>query len=288
MPYEHIENLYQDQRILMFRECFAAEKLDGTHTTVAWRDGHVWLSSGGVSAVNFKAIFDEPAIVAAFTAIGHDYVTIHGEGYGGNCQKLAHRYGPKLRFVAFDVMLHGEKDRWLDMPDAAVIVEKLGLEFVHYKRVSTDLASLDAERDAPSVQARRNGVEGDQPREGVVLRPIVEMVDSYGTRVISKHKRDDARETATPRKVVDPSLQVVLTEANAIAVEWVTDTRLEHVLDKMPGATVKDTAKVITAMVEDVTREAKGEIVDSREARAAVGKRAAELFHARLKRALKD
>lgn len=39
---------------------------------------------------------------------------------------------------------------------------------------------------------------------------------------------------------------------------------------------------VIDAMVEDVLREASGEIVDSKEARAAIGRRAAQLFRARL------
>ena len=40
-------------------------------------------------------------------------------------------------------------------------------------------------------------------------------------------------------------------------------------------------------MIEDVIREAEGEIVDSREARKAIGNRARELFHGRIKGAFR-
>lgn len=282
MGYAHINNLYADQRILMFRECYALEKVDGTSASVAQRDGNVWFSSGGASPVTFEALFDKAALAASMRDLGYTSVTIHGEAYGGKQQGLAARYGDSLRFVAFDVMLDG---RWADVPTAEAIVHRLGLRFVRYARVPTDLAALDAERDAPSEESRRNGVEGDKPREGVVLRPIVEMVDGNGDRVIAKHKRDDERETKTPRKVVDPSQVQVLADAQAIADEWVTATRLDHVLDKFGPATMADTSKVIAAMVADVVREAgvANEIVDSKAARAAIGKRAAAMFHARLK-----
>ena len=48
------------------------------------------------------------------------------------------------------------------------------------------------------------------------------------------------------------------------------------------------TGKVIAAMVEDVTREAAGEIVDSKEARKAIGARAAKLFKQRFTKALQE
>ena len=105
------------------------------------------------------------------------------------------------------------------------------------------------------------------------------------SRATSRPVRDDERETKTPRKVVDPSQVQVLADAQAIADEWVTATRLDHVLDKFGPATMADTSKVIAAMVADVVREAgvANEIVDSKAARAAIGKRAAAMFHARLK-----
>lgn len=282
MGYAHIENLYREQTILLFRECWAMEKIHGTSAHVRWSDGKVWLSPGGESANRFKTLFDEAKLAEAFEKAGHASVIVYGEAYGGSQQKQSWRYGPNLKFIAFDVQIG---DLWLPVPEAADFVAKLGLDFVHYEKSSTDLAALDALRDAPSVQAKRNGVEGDQPREGVVLRPLVGMRFETGERICCKHKRDDERETATPRKVVDPAQLEVLTKASAIAVEWVTDTRLEHVLDKLPqGIGIEKTGDVIKAMTEDVLREGAGEFVDSKEARQAIGQRARELFHARVKR----
>jgi hypothetical protein len=88
------------------------------------------------------------------------------------------------------------------------------------------------------------------------------------------------------RKVVDPTRLEVLNEADRIAVEWVTPTRLEHVLGKLgiggDGVGLERMKDVISSMIEDVVREAAGEIVDSREARAAIGRKTAEVFKAYL------
>lgn len=283
MSYMHINNLYKDQRVLAFRECYALEKIHGTSAHVRWSGSQLHFFSGGEKHERFCTLFDAAKLSEAFLAIGHDPVVVYGEAYGGKQQGQSHRYGKELRFVAFEVQVG---DSWLDVPNAADFVSKLGLEFVHFVKVPTDLAALDAERDAPSEQARRNGVEGDHPREGVVLRPIFEVRTNNGDRIIAKHKRDDERETKTPRQVVDPSKLQVLQAAEAIAEEWVTPTRLAHVLDKLGDVSIEQTRDVIAAMTEDVLREGAGELTDSREARAAIGKKTAGLFKARLRAAL--
>lgn len=40
MSYMHIDNLYKSQTLLMFRECYALEKIHGTSAHVMWKDGH--------------------------------------------------------------------------------------------------------------------------------------------------------------------------------------------------------------------------------------------------------
>lgn len=295
--YLHIDNLYKTQTILLFRECFALEKIHGTSAHVSWKDaGHATKAppdadprlsfhSGGEKHQNFVALFDKEKLVAGFEAMGHPEVIIFGEAYGGKQQAQSWRYGKHLKFVAFDVKVG---DHWLDVTNAAQVCERLGLEFVHFVRVSTELSVLDAERDAPSEQARRNGIEGDQPREGVVLRPVREFRDTNGDRIISKHKRAEERETKTPRDAnVDPAQLKVLDDAKAIADEWVTPIRLDHVLDKLGTVGMEDTPKVITAMIEDVVREGSTEIVDSKEARKAIGASTARLFKARVIAALR-
>ncbi len=275
MSYHHIENLYRNQSVLLCRELFALEKIHGTSARLDWKCATIVYSSGGVSHEQFKQLFDEVALHAAFTDLGYDTVKVYGEAYGGSCQRMSAIYGKQLKFVVFEVMIG---DTWLAVPDAEDVAQKLGLEFVHYVRIQATLEAIGAERDADSVQAIRNGCGPGHRREGVVLRPLVELMRSNGERLIAKHKGDEFRETATPREV-DPAKQVVLEAAEKIAFEWVTDMRLVHVLDKLPEATgMEHTSLVIRAMTEDVLREAAGEIVDSKEARKAIGQRAAKLY----------
>lgn len=279
MGYMHINNLYKDQRILQFKECYALEKVHGTSANVRWSNGHVTFHNGGAKREAYLAIFDEGDLEDRFGAIGHKEVVVYGEAYGGSILKQSHRYGQQMRFVAFEVKVG---DTWLNVPSAADFVSKLGLNFVSYKRVPTDLEALDAERDAPSDVAREAGM-GEQPREGVVLRPVEEVTLNNGQRVMAKHKRDEERETKTPRPVVDPSALRKIQEARAIAEEWVTPMRLLHVLDKIPNADMTKMRDVIAAMQEDVLREAEGEIEDSKGARQEIAKQTAQLFKAHLK-----
>jgi len=257
VSYIHIPNTYRPEAapIFLFRTCYALEKVHGTSAHVTWSDGQLHLSPGGADAASFEALFDRAALADAFRAVGHRRVVVYGEAHGGPVQGQEWRYGPALRFVAFDVLVGA---RWLDVPRAEAFARRLGVGFVHYAEVPTDLASLDAERDAPSVQAARNGVEGARPREGVVLRPTREFAldGEPPRRVIAKHRRDAERETASPRPVGDPASMRVIVDAEAAAEEWATPARLAHVLDKLPaGLTARDTGRVVAAVLEDVLRE---------------------------------
>ena len=297
MGYLHIDNLYKNQTIMLFKECYALEKIHGTSAHISYKEGVLHFFSGGEKHDKFVKLFDAEALTRGLAELGAMEVVIFGEAYGGSQQGQSWRYGKELKFVAFDVKIG---DCWLDVPNAEQVSHRLGLDFVAWKKVPTDIEALNAERDAPSEQARKNGVssaaqgfhgwmDGDQPREGVVLRPLVEFRMNNSDRVISKHKRDAERETHTARKVDDPAKLEVLQAADAIALEWVTETRLDHVLDKLPqGLGVEGTGQVVAAMVEDVTREAAGEIVDSKEARKAIGARAAKLFKQRFTKALQQ
>lgn len=284
MGYMHIDNLYKSQDILMFRECYALEKIHGTSAHIGWRasepdNNRLRFFSGGEDHARFVDLFDSRALTDAFLRLGHAEVTVYGEAYGGRQQGMSGVYGKELRFIAFDVRVG---DTWVSVPDMDQIARGLGLDVVDWCKVATDIDALNAERDRPSVQAARNGVGDDKPREGVVLRPLVEVTKSNGSRIIAKHKQEAFSERATPQKIVDPDKLKVLADADAIAQEWVTEMRLSHVLDKLGDVGIEQTKRVIDAMVADVQREASGEIVDSRPAQRAIGARAAKLFRARL------
>lgn len=279
MGYLHISNLYKDQTILMFRRCWALEKVHGTsaHLTYNAVGESLTFFSGEESHERFVALF-EPSLKDRFTALNRAEVAVYGEAYGGKQQGMRTTYGKDLRFIAFDVKIG---NCWLSVPDAHQVVTALQLDFVPYVETSTDLTDLDSIRDAPSVVAQWRDCGDDKVREGVILRPLVELTTNNGDRVIAKHKCKAFSERATPQKIVDPTKLAVLAEASAIAQEWVTPMRLSHVLDKLPlpsPLSMTAVPDVIAAMVADIYREAAGEVVESREASAAIGKRTALLF----------
>ena len=132
----------------------------------------------------------------------------------------------------------------------------------------------------PKVKFQNTGAEVEV-EDGAVLP---EVTKNNGDRIISKHKNDDFSERKTKQKVIDPEKLKILQEATQIAEEWVVLERLRHVLDKMPADTnIQHTGQVIKAMIADVYREAKGEIVESPEASKAIGKKTALMFKQYLK-----
>ena len=278
MAYLDIPNLYKAQDILLFRECYALEKIHGTSAHVAWKDAAVRFFAGGVGHEQFVKLFDGAALAAAFSTAGAPEAIIYGEAYGGKCQGMSGTYGKALKFVAFDVKIG---KCWLAVPQAEEFVKTFGLDFIAYARIPATVEAIEGERDRPSVQAERNGM-GTHPREGVVLRPLIELTKNNGERVIAKHKNDAFKETRTAR-ALDPAKLHVLSEANAITDEWATEMRLTHVLDGLGGEVgMERMADVLRGMIADIEREGRGEIVESKDARKAIGRRTLEMFKSRI------
>ncbi len=281
MGYRHTNNLYKDQRILLFKECYATEKIHGTSAHLKFSEGKLTFFSGGEKHANFIALFDEATLTATFVeSYGDANIVIYGEAYGGKCQGMSKTYGKELKFIGFEVQFEGS---WLDVPNAFDVCSKLGIEFVDYVRIPTDLEAIDRERDRDSMQAIRNGMGEGHMREGVVLRPLVEVTTNSGDRIIAKHKRPEFSETKTPREVSPDGLAIML-EASGIADEWATEMRLLHVMDALAASDIVEefdmthTGTVIKAMQADIFREADGEIVESKAVSNAIAKKTAGLY----------
>ena len=288
--YLHIDNLYKNQDVLMFKECYASEKIHGTSAHVKFSgqlsDQGIYSNydlvffSGGAKHEDFVKIFDEEVLARNFCSMGCTTVIVYGEAYGGKMQGMKETYGNELRFVVFDVKIG---DRWLSMPKAEEIAKKLGLDFVPYKKIPTTISAVDAERDRESVQAIKNGMGPGHKREGVVLRPIEEMTKNNGKRVICKHKGEEFKETKTPRKVVSADELEVIKDAKMVCEEWVTEMRLTHVLQNFDeDVNIEDTGEVISEMVEDIRREAEGEIAWNKQVQKVISKETALMFKRRL------
>jgi hypothetical protein len=285
MGYLHIDNLYKNKDILMFKECYALEKIHGTSAHISYNENtfnnipFTMLNyfSGGVEQSTFERLFDDKILINLFTekGLGEKEIVIFGEAYGGKTQKMSETYGKELKFVVFDIKVG---DCWLSVSDAYGLAISLGLDFVHYNRICTDMESIDKERDAPSIQAIKNGIEEPRLREGIVLRPLIEFLDNRGNRIICKHKSDEFKETKTLRIVSEEELKI-LTDAKEIAEEWVTPMRLNPVLDahKLENDP-KNYGLVIKEMYADIAREGADEISMIKAAKKAISKKTIELL----------
>jgi hypothetical protein len=297
VSYLHIDNLYKDQAILHYKECYAMEKIHGTSAHVTFKNGAVSLVdghieepvvsyfAGGEKHQRFVALFSDMIELAKviFRDMGYDELTVFGEAYGGKCQGMKETYGVDLRFVAYEVKIGTS---WLNVDDAEMVAKKLGFEFVHYVRIPATLEAIEEQIYLPSVQAMRNGCGDDKMREGVVLRPLIEVRRNNGSRIIAKHKRPEFAETRTVREVKPETAQLI-EESDKVALEFVTEERMRHVLDALIATgkmceeykwDICETKWVIGGMLEDILREGAGELRDTREVRKAIGTASAKLY----------
>lgn len=295
MGYRHINNLYKDKTVLMFKRLYAMEKIHGTSAHLSFKyleDGRYQIDyySGGVKHERFVSLFNTEELCEKANNFGFmcSFV-VYGEAYGGKQQGMSETYGKDLKFAAFEVKF---KDKFVEVPYANQVCDKLGLEFVHYDEIDADPELIDKLANAPSVQAIRNGVENPKlPREGVVLRPLREFLHPDGIgRIMAKHKNDIYKEREHAPKLQTKEQLKVLEDASAIAQEWVTPMRLVHVLDSLKAQglelEMKQMNKIIYAMVEDVEREAKDEIVSNKYSRKSIGKMTVKLFAQYLKKTI--
>jgi len=279
MGYMHIDNLYKNQDIMLFRECYAMEKIHGTSAHITYRDGQLKFSSGGVKHDDFVQLFNQDDLLERLRAIGCADINcvVFGEAYGGKCQKMAGTYGTQLRFVAFEVKCN---DSWLSVPAAYQFCKDIGVEFVYYNRIPTTQDAINRERDADSIQAIRNGMGVGHMREGVVLRPLIEVTKNNGKRIICKHKCAEFCETKSKRET-SPLQQKQMEDAREIAEEWVTLMRLSHVCDALQCACVPENlSQIVPAMVADVKRESFHEVAWNKAVTKAIGAATASLVKA--------
>ena len=280
MGYMKIPNLYKDQRILQFRECYALEKVHGTSAHISYsQEKGFHLYSGGEKMVNFELALEGSPFREKIPEFGFQKVVFFGEAYGGKQQGMRETYGDAPAFTVFDVRIN---ETWCSVPQAEMFTLRAGLEFMPYQLVPTSLEAIDAERDRESIVAIWRCTGRGKKREGVVLKPPFEVTLNNGGRIIAKHKRDDFRETKSPRVVGEAA--VILRQAEAIADEWVTPMRLTHVLQQVPYATGPEhTIDIIRAMAADIEAESAGEIEWSKAARKAIGNATASMWKQRLK-----
>lgn len=297
MGYMHIENLNKNDEVLMFKKVWATEKVHGTSAHVAWDPEHKEIKyfSGGASHEEFSKLFDDEFVerfkkFVSERGEGDTDVVVYGEAYGGKMQGMSATYGKKLRFIVFEVRIG---NNWLSFDQVVLIARELQLDCVPGEVIDCTEEELRRVRGLPSEVAVMCGCGdntdryGNKPplREGIVIRPLIELRKNNGGRIIAKFKNADFSERNSRRDADYPSEKVRERLASQEAAkEWVTTARLEHVMDAihLTDPKIQDIKTLIPAMVEDVLREAKDEVVDSSAFRRAVGGITINLFKKRL------
>lgn len=163
------------------------EKVDGTNVRVDW-DGEAVTFQGRTDRCtglppHLQKCLCRKLPAARFRSAGLPPMTLYGEGYGLGIQKAGKLYksdGPS--FVLFDVL---GGDGWLPRNEVLDIAIAIGIEAVPRRGHGT-LAEM-----VKRVQQPLQSSWGDFQAEGLVAKPLLELQDRYGRRIITKVKCRD-------------------------------------------------------------------------------------------------
>lgn len=166
---------------------YFTEKIDGTNIRVHW-DGHTVTFGGRTDNAqipehlmnqlmcHFGYNESEEIFERLF---GEKEVTLFGEGYGPKIQKVGHLYRSNPDFILFDVMVG---DVYLARENVVNIAKSFGVDVVPVVLVGT------IDEAVKFVKSMPDSTFGQAKMEGVVGRPVIEMLDRCGNRVITKIK----------------------------------------------------------------------------------------------------
>lgn len=185
-----MEGVFSSHELEMLQDiqwCWT-EKVDGTNIRVIW-DGY---------RVSFAGRTDKAQIPSHLLArleelfggtdkeeifeqtFGNKEVILFGEGFGEKIQKGGELYG-KTDFILFDVWI----GMWLEQGSVSDIAAAFGIKAVPTVGFGTLDKAVEFIKQHPMSQLR------DAEMEGIVCRPVFELADRIGNRIIVKIKCRD-------------------------------------------------------------------------------------------------
>ena len=175
------------------------EKVDGTNIRVGW-DGERVTFGGRTDNAQIPAhlvnrlheLFED---LSSLRELGAP-VTLYGEGYGAKIQKG----GAKIQkggdyipdgcgFILFDAMIGEWLLQWTDVQDVA---KKLGIPSVPVVGIGSLGLAVTAVRESERPLYSQCAKD-ERLAEGLVMRPVVDLFDRKGNRIIAKVKAKDFR-----------------------------------------------------------------------------------------------
>lgn len=170
--------------------CYITEKVDGTSATYIWRQGEFMICSRNQMYENTgQSFYHEMAkkyqLEENLAKLERD-LAIQGEIIGPGIQSNKYKLNDKVLkvFNIYDL----EAQKYLDYPEFIQLSEELGLETV---QVLDDNYVLTDEIEALVELSRGRSTLRDIHREGIVIRPLKELLDMSLGRVSFKSINPD-------------------------------------------------------------------------------------------------
>ncbi len=162
------------------------EKVDGTNIRITLDENEKLNIQGRTANAQIPAFLYNKLtelIPPEKLAEAGDGLELFGEGYGAKIQKGGGNYiSDGVNFALFDVFCGGV---WLSRDNVKDVARKLGVDIVKTLRHGSLLRMIHIVRDGLW------STYGDFLAEGIVARPVVELVDRSGRRIITKVKAKD-------------------------------------------------------------------------------------------------
>lgn len=172
---------------------FISEKIDGTNIRVIWDGYEVTFKGKTDKAEMFPGVLEK--LQEYFTVDKMDFffwtngertITLYGEAYGGKIQK-GKTYKNDIDFILFDVLSTRDdgKETWFSYDAVRETSETLEIDLVPLLRVGP--LSI-------AVEMCKNGFESklrSTSPEGLVMKPLIELKNKVGERIITKLKLSD-------------------------------------------------------------------------------------------------
>lgn len=189
-----IEGKFRNETVefLKDNQWICTEKIDGTNIGIVW-DGHKVSYQGRTERAQIPAhlmnklieMFGGETNEELFEQkFGETQVILFGEGYGAKIQKGGGNYRSDVSFILFDAYLP-KQNLWLKRDALEDIARTFGIDVVPVVLTGTLHEAVDFVKQKPKSTI------GVTDMEGLVCKPVVDMLDHMGRRVIVKVKVRD-------------------------------------------------------------------------------------------------
>ena len=187
-----LEGVYSKPEFELLKDIswVCTEKIDGTNIRILW-DGSKVRFGGKTDNAQIPTILIETLIDTFTNELMKDVfgdegsVCLYGEGYGKKIQKGGNYLPDRADFILFDVKIG---DWWLIREANEDIANKLNIRIVPIVGIATLEHAIDLVKIGFKSLIAENK---DYVAEDLVMKPIVELFNRKGERIITKIKHKD-------------------------------------------------------------------------------------------------